>query len=532
MTGSRISWCAIQVFWATWLLAGPLWATPPNVISPVVVAQSGQQAPGAPTGALFTRFSEPVINNSGQIAVGAMIQENGSSEPARTGIWSDSSGQLALVALDGAHPPEVDFAPDGSMNFVFNDAGETVFHGPGIWIDRGGSLEAIVVPGVPVMVDGHSETFRQVGRPIVNPHGVVAFAANDGITTGLYAGANGQFRFIADSRTHLPGPKYISSINLNVPAAINSAGQFAFFGASGSFFGSVWTDVRGSLELAAGVYHGSGFVGEFEFREVRAPTITEPGDVLFYGVLTGDGVTNENDVAIMKYDAGGLSTFVREGDPAPGLPEGTEFAGFLEPGSSLRVLSNPSGTLAFSAFLRGPEIVPDNAQSIWRVQNEELKLAVQTGTQAPGAQPGVSLYYLLDTQLNQRGQLALLAMLSGPDVYSTNDLGIWAEDADGKLQLIVREGDFIDMSGGAGTDVRQIIDLAGGLFMPSNHRFRAERDQPYAFNDRGQVAFHVVFHDFSQAILISNALVIPEPLTATLVWLGAAWLVSISRRYF
>ena len=40
---------------------------------------------------------------------------------------------------------------------------------------------------------------------------------------------------------------------------------------------------------------------------------------------------------------------------------------------------------------------------------------------------------------------------------------------------------------------------------------RGEDDQPYAFNNRGEIAFRVAFSDLTQAIVVSRLLVVPEP---------------------
>jgi hypothetical protein len=538
---------ALFVVCATWSFDQMLLGTPVNVESHIaVIAQSGQQAPGAPAGTVFSRFSRPVINNVGQSAFGAVVQQSGSTQTVTNlppGIWSTGAGELALVAYHATYPSEIDFVSDNSLNLVFDDHGETVFHGPGLWADRHGLLEPVVVPGTSVTVDGQSRTFSRVSRPIVNQHGVISFVGAHSSGNGIYVGRDGRFNLIADNRTPQPGTTHIPHINLLFPASINSSGQVAFAGAANSSRNSVWTDVRGHLELIADDSPNN-VLSEFGFKELGSPTITDSGKVVFHGKLTGNAITDLNDEVLMKFDGAGLVALVREGDPAPGLPQGNVFATFpsLAPGSgftyypSLEPVFDRQGNMAFRAALRGPDISSRLNSSIWRVRNDLPELVVRTGDEAPGVEPGIVFFSFQELQVNHNGQLAFVAHISGPGVYSTNDYGIWAQGAGGRLHLIAREGDFIDMSDGARTDVRQITDIRNrhahfaDVWQNSRHAFRGERDQLSSFNSRGQLAFNVVFHDQSQAILISNLLAIPEPVTLTLAWLEAAWLALIRRR--
>jgi hypothetical protein len=85
--------------------------------------------------------------------------------------------------------------------------------------------------------------------------------------------------------------------------------------------------------------------------------------------------------------------------------------------------------------------------------------------------------------INDAGQVLFRAYLTGAGVNSDNDEGIWATDRSGVLQLIVREGDSLQVAPG---DVREIEDL--DFLAPS-----WDYGRPLGFNNKGEVAFSASF---------------------------------------
>ena len=72
-----------------------------------LVARSGSQAPGTPSGVNFSDFlcRSPVLNNAGQTAFYATLTGSGVDSTNDQGIWSEGSGSLALVARSGSQAP-------------------------------------------------------------------------------------------------------------------------------------------------------------------------------------------------------------------------------------------------------------------------------------------------------------------------------------------------------------------------------------------------------------------------------------------
>jgi hypothetical protein len=129
-----------------------IWSDRGGSLAPVVLTPnpvwSATQPPGTPVGTTFDTLGDPSINDSGQLAFHATINIAGNN----SGIWSEGSGSLELVAMAGSHAPDtplgVNFAdllnePILTTSPILNAAGHVAFAatltGPGVTTgnDRG-----------------------------------------------------------------------------------------------------------------------------------------------------------------------------------------------------------------------------------------------------------------------------------------------------------------------------------------------------------------------------------------------------------
>src|SRR5262249_52642408 len=140
-----------------------------------------------------------------------------------------------------------------------------------------------------------------------------------------------------------------------------------------------------------------------------------------------------------------LELVARRGSHAPGTPGGVNFDAFSA--SSWPVL-NDAGQLAFRANLTGTGVNSTNNLSIWAKRTDTLELVVRTGDPAAGTPSGVRFSDLSLPTLNGAGQTAFRGFLTGTGVASTNNLGIWATDQSGALQLIARTGSQLEVTPG------------------------------------------------------------------------------------
>jgi hypothetical protein len=496
-----------------------------------VVAANGQPAPGRPAGNVFTGFARPVINNGGRIAFGAQITDPTVPGSNRLGIWTEEAGQLNLVALHGVHPPGASLLlppSPGNMSFALDDLGRVVFPGPirdedgrsiggGLWAASQDSLELIVPIHEPMEFNGALVEFA-LARPSINRHGILALNGTYApYQEAIWILASNELSKVADTADHLPGtPPHSFFTELSLRPLINASARTAFL-AWTTLLDSmgIWSNAHGELELVAlAPSPAPGFGAGVQFGSFVPHVINARGDVVFSSDLIGEGTTLANNESLWIWRDSQLRTIAREGDEAPGLP-GVMFDSFF--GQIWRSVSSDTGDVAFLSRLRAEDIDPNVNFGIWRDREDELQLIARTGAEAPGMDSGVVFAQLEAPVISHAGQLAFVASLTGPNIDFRNDWGVWAEDVFGNLRLIVQEGDVVDLDPGRDEVLRTIsqIDLLAGNLLAGYHA-RGEGDQPYAFNNRGQIAFQVTFTDGQQAILVSNLLVIPEPATSTL----------------
>ena len=150
---------------------------------------------------------------------------------------------------------------------------------------------------------------------------------------------------------------------------------------------------------------------------------------------------------------------------------------------------NGAGQTAFRGFT-GP-----GSSGIWSEGSGTLSLIARPGDPAPGTGAGVVFAGLGNPGLNDTGQTTFWGVVGGPGVNSTNDTGIWAEDPDGLLTLVAREGDLLEVAPG---DQRTFAFL--NLILGSG----GEDGKSSGFNDQGEVAFQALFTDGASGVFVAT----------------------------
>jgi hypothetical protein len=173
--------------------------------------------------------------------------------------------------------------------------------------------------------------------------------------------------------------------------------------------------------------------------------INRAGQTAFTANLTGSGIDTSNARGGWVQGPNGLQLIYRGGDQAPGTPSGVLYAGSYSNGWIGFVL-NGVGQTAYSTSLTGPGIDSTNAQAVWAGAPGSMALVARAGEHAPGTASGVSFarlsFDVRSLSLNDAGQVAFQAGLTGAGVNLNNDTGIWA-GTPGNLSLVVREGDQV-----------------------------------------------------------------------------------------
>ena len=197
------------------------------------IAITGQKAPGAPAGAVFRSFDNPVINDAGQTAFRSLLRQGpvGVTSNNDDGIWRDST----LVAREGSQAGDT---PRGAVfggfgNYVLNDAGQTAYFGTlrrdsggvdfnndsGIWRDS----TLVARKGSPAGGTPAGAVFRSIGNPLLNDAGQTAYFGTLRLNSGgvdstndngiWITGTNGQSLLVAREGDSLAG-RTIASVNL------------------------------------------------------------------------------------------------------------------------------------------------------------------------------------------------------------------------------------------------------------------------------------------------------------------------------
>jgi hypothetical protein len=547
---------------ATTFLLSSLLSAAAHAATLRTVALSGQQVPGMPDGTVFTGFGSPVLNDAGQTAFKGSYS-NGSN--FGQGVLSEGAGSLNLVGAVGQQVPGM---PDGVTyyNFpnpgriVINDAGQTAFGaeitGPGVNFTNS---EGIWSSGP----DGSAPVARSGEQAVGAPAGVV-------------------YEFDSERSTR--------------QFCFNDAGQVAFQShlydsGAGFYIGyGIGAKRDGGLELVARKgNHAPGTPDGVNFSDLSFPgfTLNNRGQTAFPGILTGSGVDETNNTGIWSEGSGSLALVAREGSQAPGMPDGAVFNSVVFSAPEL----NNAGQTAFASQVTGGGVDATNNNGIWLSTAGNLSLAVREGAQAPGTPSGVNFGNSTSwLALNDAGQIAFLAGLSGAGVSSINSLGLWS-GAPGSLALVARTGDHAPGTGdgvvfrslispitgdldlmlnaagqtalvgqlaGSGINSSNLIGIwatdshgalqliaragdqlevapgdfrtIGGLVLPftdSQSRSTGNADgRPSAFNNRGQLAFRATFTDGTSGIFVSNRVAIPEPSALALVAVGVVALLA------
>jgi hypothetical protein len=481
-------------------------------------------------GVLEPLFRGPVLNDSGQTAFRANVVGSDVGAANNQGVWSEGAGELALVARTGTQAPG---APSG-VNFgkysglelftpVLNNAGQTAFYGAladgrlGLWSEGTGSLKLVAADGVhaPVLPNGVNFSFGTIHElnkwiftdfPLLNDAGqtsVSAGLAGTGVNVtnnfGTWFGNDlNSLALLARRGSPAPGTSASTVFGeLQLVTSINELGQAAMIASlQGNGVVGFWAGSPGGLTLVSrDGTPAPGTAGGVNFIDYFAPIASNnAGQIVFEAVLFGgDVVEGINDEGLWSDVSGSLELVVRRGSQAAGAPPGTNYGSFT---FSSWPLLNDAGQIAFHAGLEGDGVDEGNNEGIWVGAPGSLALVARRGLQAPDSESGVSFADLNYPALNSTGQIAFRAIVAGDSVNSTNDRGIWATDASGELQIVARTGGELEVAPG---DVRTLTDLDFVIATGNSDGRRS------AFNNRGQLVFWASFTDGSQGVFVSSA---------------------------
>lgn len=451
-----------------------------------LVAREGGQVPNEQLGVVFDRRPSVRFNNNDHIAFLATLGGKGIDESNDEGIWSNRSGELAVVLREGWAAPGTEagtvfgkvladgnlgrhgptFWPDSSSRLAFNDSDQiaikaslqgasiTRANAEGIWSERDGTLQLVVRESAAAPETDEPSFFLTkpyeceiFGRStmcespvfheyVLNGNGDVAFTATlDDSGRGVWAQQQGNLTLVARNGMHAPGM---------------DAGQlFTHFGI------------------------GHAGLNDSGHSVINAYAATTGEDEYAY-----EGIWTDR--------SGDLALVAVEGNKAPGTEVGTNYRSF-----NSYLSQNSSGELAFSAFLEGPAVArpsqgkTGNYQGTWADVSGELLILTRRGMSASGTD---GVFDSLDSGpklINNSGQIAFKATVLSDGNYRE---GIWGVNTLGETQVVVLAGSEIEIGKG---DIRTVESIANSL-------------TPHQFNEVGQIAFWARFEDSSDGIFVAT----------------------------
>ena len=485
------------------------------------------------TGATFAAFGIPIVNNTVDYAYFAQLTISGSitSSNNLSIFKDDSSSALAYVTRTGDLAPGTASATYSSVsNPVYNDNHDVAYEGllkvvsgqatsstdQGIWSDSSGSLQLVAregsqAPNCPA--NANFLEFYSIALP--NTGGALIFATlnsgsgsvNSTNNTGIWRGNSTSDLALVQRSGDVVGGRTISAFNF-LTASAYVGGQTRNFTPTGDLaFQATFTD--GSSALVKNISGTSGLAYESGegapgtqtsgavYSGFDNPIINANDHLAFAaGLNTGiGGVTTSDDFGIYaENSSGALQAIAQTGGSAPGTSSTFEF--LSDP------VYNKNEAVAFRAQLNDAgSVTSANNLGLWSNVSGSLQLMAQTNEQAPGCPSGVLFNDFQALALpdvggsNNQGGLIFLAALTASTaagVDSSNDLGIWAVDPNGTLQLIVRTGDQLSVNG----TLKTVTTIN---FLSSSSAYSPGQSRNFSAST-GQIIYVAGFSDGTSAI--------------------------------
>ena len=502
------------------------------------IALTDESATGVPSGTFASTFSSVVLSDNGLVAFVGELQGDGVNASNNLGLFSGDPAALSLVARSGSQAPGV----DAGVNFVgdfaelsINSQGQTSFTssivGPGVtfgddsglWSEGGGALALIAREGAAAVGLGPGAEYNSFFAGLeLNDVGSNAFAAGlSGVPVSnnqaIFSEPSGALALLAQSGTQAPGAPAGALFQSFSGPLLSNTDHTAFRammtggGVTSNDNQAIWSDRSGSLDL---LYRtgdmAPGTVGDVVFEEFQDLALNNVDQVAIRALIDGTGIDASNGQGLWAESGGVLSLVTLSGDAAPGVA-GAVFESFNPPAI------NDNGRIAFDASLTGAGVDGTNNRGIWVEDGiSGLALVTQRGDAAPGTPAGVEFDNFSAPLLNDNDQVAFLGFLRGTGIDATNARGIWATDPFGVLQLIAREGDTLEVAPG---EFREVSLLA---------RPRATQLPGLSFSNLSEFAFWAEFTDGTAGVFVSELVAIPEP-TAVLLMVAATTALAVRR---
>ena len=223
---------------------------------------------------------------------------------------------------------------------------------------------------------------------------------------------------------------------------INNAGQIAFSASTKDlsleviYSSGVWFEAAGTLAIVSPPTSGEHFFG---LGVSSYAALNDAGEMVF---VASSGISHQfpSDTGVWSNQGGSFELVAGLEASAPGTSANFDVFANTTPAI------NNSGQTAFSAYLSGAGVDSSNDFGLWSEGSGSLELVARKGNPAPETSASFLWIADYDPLLNDLGQTAFAASLTGSGVDSSNDAGIWSGGS-GNLRLVMREGNLAPGTG-------------------------------------------------------------------------------------
>jgi hypothetical protein len=513
---SRCTTCTTLVV----TLACGIWSSRLNAVNtPILggirtVALSNDSFQGVPSGIVIDQFATPRTDSSGRVGFKARLRQGPGSVDFTndTAIWSESEpGVLRYVAREGDPVPGFNLRfnePEPGENLRMSNAGDVYFiagiastSGPSI--SSSGIFKFSPSTGFQVMA-----VSSPVGASIPTAGGAGTFFSNfmdfneaGNITMQTGTGSGPIWALDASGLASVP-------TGLAAFPAINEAGDIAYRATNSNSVHriDVWNRTKPVRTVASENQIAPGTGGSvFMSMGDQSSFANANGKVSFIARLSGAGISESNDFGVWSETTPGgpIALDLREGQHAPGTMAGDVWSIFNQFFVPL-IFNRSSGSVALRLDLSGPDVTTANDKGVWAgTSPSQLHLVAREGDQAPGTEPGTLFSDFGSATTTTDGRGVFVASLSANGLDPNRSSGIWAEGLDGILHLVARRGDYVQLPSG---EVTQLTSL--------------EYNPDMGVGGLGYVSFISNLANGQRGVFVSNIALVPEPSTLAQAYLG------------
>ncbi|MBY0112377.1 MAG: hypothetical protein K2Y21_06115 [Phycisphaerales bacterium] len=481
-----------------------------------VLVRSGTPAPNTEAGTVFASFGAPVTNDLGTYAFAATLT---SASANKTGIWIGVPGNWRLLVREGQAMP----SNLGALQrldrsaIVLNNADAVAFaarSGTGAGklsifrATRAGTVTVIASVGMQAPGLANGVTFRDLGEPVMNASGQIAFNASlqgPGITDAnqgsawLYSG--GVLRTVMKGGDMMIISQPSTTVRDLLSPILNNNSKAAFGGVvqgplvnpwndSARWIATNWTP---TIQSFGGTLVGTpGEGGDQITLQIRRVLpgmhrMNGAGTIAFFADHEDWNSPSKFAHGIWTTTPTGIKPVATRTTPVTALGEAVSLASY----SSLIIDAN--NHIHFKASLAGQFVTSQNDNAFFSAtSNGTLVQRLRANDGAPGMLGQRRLRELSPyAACGPNGELFLVAPMSGPTPNNAFERVLMTSYPSGEISKVVASGDRVTVAPGITKTVSGIPNFWAG---------NNQDGQPSAINASGSFVFRLEFTDSSSAL--------------------------------